>query len=63
MVDTSGLLILRFLACKTRTVSLPFGGATASGAGVGVADGGISVNGSVPAETVCRGVGDGDCRY
>jgi hypothetical protein len=44
-------------------VSLPFGGATTAGAGVGGADGGASGNVSWPLESVDRGVGDGECRY
>jgi hypothetical protein len=60
---TSGLFVLRFLASKILTVSLPFGGATTAGAGVGGADGGASGKVSWPLESVERGVGDGDCRY
>jgi hypothetical protein len=60
---TSGLFVLRFLASRILTVSLPFGGATTAGAGVGGTDGGTSGNVSWPLESVERGVGDGECRY
>jgi hypothetical protein len=57
---TSGLLTLRFLACKILTVSFPLGGPTGATGVAGVGVGALGY-GSVPAEVVWRGVGVGEC--
>jgi len=49
---TSGRLTLRFLACKTLTVILPFGGPMGATGVMGVLGGGASVGVSVPDDVV-----------